>query len=289
MTRRFLQALACLIVLMPVAGFAETQDMVSMRSSQGIDSSGEPRQPPTYADLQSIPEVSSKKKKEEDANPEVRDQGLREAAMSYGARGGLAARTWEIRQTLKDKEAYLDRIYDFKRLLITAPSGLMIEPPVISEGEDAMLIESGGQTAAVADKIYNINVDAKIVAAPRNWHAYLERDWGDVTPPPAILYPTTPAEKKLWLDALRKGWDEGITQANDVFQADLDRLNADFRGMIRYRMLLAQGIVSPPYTLQIDRGVTGGGKEMRVGDRALQITGPSELQTGAYQWQPASR
>ena len=45
--------------------------------------------------------------------------------------------------------------------------------------------------------------------------------------------------------------------------------------MIRYRKLLAQGIVSAPYALQIDRGVTGGGDEMRIGDRAVTITGPS--------------
>jgi len=245
--------------------------------------------PPTLDELMIIPPPDGSTIKPSEENTEIRQQGLREAALSYGARGGLAARSYEIRKTLLEKEAYLDRIYDFKRLLITAPSGLMLEPPVISEAQDAMLIESDGQTAAVADMIYNINVDAKIVAAPRNWRAYLERDWGDVAPPPSILYPTTKEETTAWLASLRKGWDEGIKQANEVFQADLDRLNADFRGMIRYRMLLAQGVVSAPYTLQTDRGVTGGGREMRVGDRALQITGPSELQTEAYQWRPASR
>lgn len=246
--------------------------------------------PPSLEDLQVIPEPAAELGEvKEDGNPELRNEGLSDAAMSFGARGGLAARTYQIRRSLLDKSAYLDSIYDFKRLLITAPSGLLIEPPIIAEEEDAMLIEKGGQTAAVADRIYNINVDAKIVSSPRNWRAYLERDWGDVIPPPAILYPANEAEKQAWLKTLKKGWDEGTKQANEVFQADLDRLNADFRGMIRYRMLLAQGVVSAPFTLQTDRGVTGGGKEMRVGDRALQITGPSQLQPRPYEWQPASR
>ena len=48
-------------------------------------------------------------------------------------------------------------------------------------------------------------------------------------------------------------------------------------------------IVSAPYALQVDRGVTGGGDEMRVGDRAVKITGPSQLKTEAYEWQPVSR
>lgn len=257
--------------------------------AQGIDydAKGLPPKPPTLTELMNV-QVSKTGRPDED-NPEIRMEGLKEAALSFGARAGLAARTYEIRQTLLEKEVYLDRIYDFKRLLIPAQSGLLIEPPIITESIDAMLIEDQGQTAAVADRIYNINVNAQIVAAPRNWRNYLERDWGDIAPPPAILYPSSEEEKSFWLNALQQGWKEGYSQADEIFQADLDQLNRDFQGMIRYRMLLAQGIVSPPYTLQVDRGVTGGGDEMRVGDRALQITGPSELQTEAYGWRPASR
>ena len=59
--------------------------------------------------------------------------------------------------------------------------------------------------------------------------------------------------------------------------------------MVRYRLLLSQGMISPPYALQVDRGITGGGEEMRIGDRAVQITGVPELITGYDQWQPASR
>lgn len=255
-----------------------------------------PKRPLTLEEVEQlhVPHMKAKTKKQDDADMteaarELRRESIKEAALSFGARMGLASRTWEIRQSLDTREAYLDRIYDFKRLLITAPSGLLIEPPVIAEAEDAMVIENQGQTAAVADRVYNINVDAKIVSNARDWRAYLEREWGDITPPPDILFPENKAEEILWLTGLRAGWAQGFEQANEIFQADLDRLNADFKGMIRYRMLLAQGIVTPPYTLQIDRGVTGGGREMRVGDRALQITGPSTLRTEAYEWQPANR
>ena len=59
--------------------------------------------------------------------------------------------------------------------------------------------------------------------------------------------------------------------------------------MVRYRTLLAEGKISQPYALQEDRGVTGGKNEMRVGDRALRITGPSQFLTGADLWKPADR
>jgi len=284
-----LRQLAYMALLALVLGAPASARAQDMGDEDRADVATPTKAPQTYDQLMASIQIVPANKKKEDGNLELRMDGLKEASLSYGARAGLASRTFEIRQTLLEKEAYLDRIYDFKRLLVPAPSGLLIEPPVISEAEDAMLIGDQGQTAAVADRIYNINVDAKIVAAPRNWRAYLERDWGDVTPPPSILYPSTKEELAYWLKHLKEGWLQGVGQADDVFQADLDRLNADFRGQVRYRMLLSQGIVSPPYTLQTDRGVTGGGKEMRVGDRALQITGPSQLQTGAYEWRPASQ
>ena len=222
-------------------------------------------------------------------NSKIREDALKEAAISYGARAGLAKKTREIRESIHKKAAVLDQLYNFNRLLIPAPSGLLIEPPIISEGENATLIEDGGQTAAVADRIYNINRNARIVSTPRTWRAYLERDWGEVELPPQILFPRTDEERKIWIDALTKGWEEGLKQADEIFQADLNKLVADFSGMIRYRKLLAQGIVSAPFALQVDRGVTGGGDEMRVGDRAVEITGPSQLMTEAFEWHPASR
>lgn len=233
--------------------------------------------------------VEAEKDRQVNAEKEMRQNAIKEAALSFGARGGLAQRTWEIRKEMAAREGYLDKIYDFRRLLISAPSGLLIEPPIIGEAEDALKIESQGQLAAVADRVYNISRDARIVTAPRNWRAYLERDWGEVKPPPSILFPRDAEERKIWVEQTTEGWKMGTSQANDIFQADLDRLNADFNGMIRYRMLLAQGMVSQPYALSIDRGVTGGGKEMRVGDRAVQITGPSQLQPESTSWRPANQ
>lgn len=220
---------------------------------------------------------------------DIRRDALREAAISFGARGGLAWRTFYIRRELETRTASLDKVYDFRQLLIPAPSGLYIEPPIINESINAMLIESGGQQAAVSDRFYNIVNNAEIVSAPRTWRTYLEREWGVVDPPPDILRPENDEERKLWIEWVLQGWDQGVLQANEIFQDDLNLLMADFQGMVRYRMLLSQGMVSPPYALQVDRGVTGDGKEMRVGDRAVQITGVPELITGSDQWQPASR
>lgn len=231
-----------------------------------------------------------KKVSDEEKLPfDIREDAIREAALSFGARGGLSRRIYEIRQELEYRSRYLDKVYDFTQLLIPAPSGLLIEPPIITESDNAMIIQSGGQQAAVSDRIYNIITNAQIVSAPRTWRAYLERAWGEVELPNDLLRPENEEEREIWIKLVAEGWEQGVQQANDIFEADLSRLVGDYQGMIRYRTLVAQGMVSAPYALQVDRGITGDANQMRIGDRAVEITGVPQLVTGSDQWQPASR
>lgn len=246
--------------------------------------------PPSLRDLKYVePEVKAAKGEETGLPFDIRNESMKEAALSYGARGGLAWRTWHIRLELEQRASYMDKVFDFRQLLIPAPSGLMIEAPVVSESMNAMIIDNGGMEAAVADRVLNISQNAKIVSAPRTWRAYLERSWGAVTQPPDILLPQDDEEREQWIRWVEIGWQEGVNQANEIFQTDLNQLAADFQGMVRYRQLLHQGMVSPPYALQVDRGVTGGGSEMRVGDRAVSITNLPELKPGFESWKPADR
>ncbi len=252
------------------------------------DPAGGPSPPPPI--LQELQEqTSGGDLRPETLGLQIRADALREAALSYGARGGLAYRTFQIQRRLAEYDRNLTRVFDFSRLLIAAPSGLLIEPPVISEAQKAVIVKSGGQAAAVADRVYRINRIARIVTAARNWHLYMERDWGTVDPPPGLLLPKDATERDEWRRWVKEGWDAGIQQAEETFEADLDRMTNDFVGMVRYRELLAQGMISAPYALNEDRGITGGGSEMRIGDRGVTITGQSELISRSNQWTPAPR
>lgn len=257
------------------------------------DTDGQEKIPPSMSDLENVNRFGASLETSDlldsSATLNLRRDAMKEAAMSYGARGGLARRGFEIMRSLSGHEDALDQVFDFNRLLIQAPSGMLIEPPVIGESQDALVIEDAGVEAAVADRVYNISKEAKIVTAARNWRNYLIMTWETVDPPPKILWPKSPEEQKAWQGWVRQGWEEGYKQADEIFQINVDRMVADFNGMVRYRMLLTQGMVSAPFALHEDRGITGGGAEMRVGDRAIRITGPSQLQTGAEQWMPADR
>lgn len=221
---------------------------------------------------------------------DMRRDSQREAALSYGARGGLAKRSFEILEEMKAYDATLDKVFNFRALLVKAPSGLLIEPPIVRESLDATVITEGGNEAAVADQILKINKQAKIVTAPRDWRQYLEMRYDAViTPPPKILWPKNAKEQASWNGWIKQGWAAGYEQGQQIFEANLAQMVADYSGMVRYRMLLSEGKISQPYALQEDRGVTGGRNEMRVGDRALRITGPSQFLTGADLWKPADR
>lgn len=221
---------------------------------------------------------------------DMRRDSQREAALSYGARGGLAKRSYQIMERLTDYETTFDRVFDFRALLMRAPSGLMIEPPIVSEELDATIITPMGDEAAVSDQVLKINKQAKIVTAPRDWRQYLDMNYvTDIPPPPRVLWPKNKEEQLNWNEWIKQGWEAGYEQGEQIFEANLNQLVADYRGMVRYRALLVQGKISQPYALQEDRGITGGKSEMRVGDRALRITGPSQFLTGADLWKPADR
>lgn len=261
---------------------------INVAQAQDNDDSDEIPPPPTLREVEKI-ERSENFIDGEGLPFDIRKEAIREAALSYGARASLSRRIYQIRQELEYRGRYLDKVFDFSQLLIPAPSGLLIEPPIITEADNAMIINANGQQAAVSDRMYNIITNARIVSAPRTWRFYLERAWGTVEPPHDLLIPENDEERQMWIELVNEGWEYGVQQANDIFEADLNRLVADYQGMVRYRMLLSQGMISAPYALQVDRGITGGPNEMRIGDRAIEITGIPQLITGSEQWQPASR
>jgi defect-in-organelle-trafficking protein DotC len=220
---------------------------------------------------------------------DIRKQAQKEAALSYGARGGLAKRNYQIMERMKGFETVLDRVFDFRALLIKAPSGLLIEPPIIKESRDAVVVTDAGDEAAVADKVFDINKKAKIVTAPRDWRQYLVQTWAQVPPPPRVLWPKNAKEQAEWDTWVSTGWKAGTEQADQIFEANVNQLTADYNGMVRYKMLLAQDMISAPFTMHEDRGVTGNNGQMRVGDSAIKITGPSQFMTRADLWKPADQ
>ncbi len=222
---------------------------------------------------------------DENISPVLYD-GLRDTALALGAQAGLARKAFQINAMLDRHKIQLDRIYQLRRLAITAPNGSIVMPPIVSESVDHYRVSGDGQVASSADTLYRILAPGRIVTTMPNWRDYLVRNWDETELPAPEILPKTAEERAVWRRFVAEGWKQGIAQAEAIFDADLARLERDVEGMVRYRALVAQGIISEMYFGAADRGVTGGGDEMKIGDRVVRITVPARLNEHHDTWTP---
>lgn len=211
-----------------------------------------------------------------------RMQALRDAAIQYGVQGGMAHRTYEINAIVRSEANQLDGIYDFNGLMLNHN----VVPPVLTEAATSLQI-TGGDAIRLSDATYTIVEQAHFASVAPNWRDYLRpAAVYAAVPPVAMLMPKTAAETTAWKQDVAQGWSIGVQQANAVFAQELARLKRDFTGMVLYRRLLAQGMVSRPYVGQANLGITGGGRSMSINDRVLRITATPELNPHAATWKP---
>jgi defect-in-organelle-trafficking protein DotC len=213
--------------------------------------------------------------------PPIRAAALDESAMAFGAQGGLAYRTSQIAAELKRMERDLDKAFDFSAMII---GGNVLSPVVVS-AQDAIKADGDGQTFRVADFMFKIEQPARFVTTAPTWRDYLRFDTG-VTPevPHRSILPQNAAEQAYWNASLKKGWESGVKQADDIFRSGLARLKRDMKGMIGYRMLLSHQMVSAPIVASSEMGVTGDGKQISVRDRVYRITVNPSLETDPKRW-----
>lgn len=212
--------------------------------------------------------------------PRLRLDAMKASALSYGTQAGLARRTYEIRQTIEARASQLNRIYDF--------CGLMLErsviPPVLAESRGTVQV-TGPDLLRVSDATYQIVAQARFSTACPSWRDYLitgvtfQMPDNDVT-----LAPRDADEQRFWQAQVSQGWTAGVQQADQVFQAELARLDRDYKGMVLYRHLLTQRMVSLPFVAESNLGVTGDGNRLTINDRVLRITAMPQLETRTDQW-----
>lgn len=217
-----------------------------------------------------------------DSSPAVsalRSQALRETALSIGARGGLAERAQVINGTLLNYEPVLAKIFQFYGLLLDDN----ILPPVLVEARNTLNL-SGTAAIRIADRNYKLIAQARFVTAPPSWREYLWMSYDTPSLPDRSLLPRNKPERIMWERDLEEGWQAGLHQAELIFNENISRLVRDFNGMVMYRKLLSQNMVSQPFVATLDMGVTGNGEDMSVNDRVLRITAFPELQSDSSTW-----
>lgn len=209
----------------------------------------------------------------------LRQKSLEDSAMSIGAQGGLAWASSAINESINKDRKYLDTIFNFNVLMLN--HGVM--PPVLEVGDSSLNL-ADPNTIRVADRTYKIVQQARFATTPPNWREYLLLTYSKPQLPDRTLLPKSPDELAIWKKGIRSGWDKGVQQAGSIFQQNMARLKRDYRGMLLYRKLLTERMISPPFVARTELGVTGDGNDMRINDQVLRIVEAPKLQTNSKNW-----
>lgn len=211
---------------------------------------------------------------------DIRLKMLKDTALGLGAQGGLAFGSKEINKHLLNEKWHLETIYNFNGMMLS--HGVL--PPVLVEGNNSLHL-ADPNTIRVADKTYQIIHQARFATTPPNWREYLWMSFKKPDLPSKVLLPKNALEREVWRKNIVLGWEKGIEQAYSIFQQNLARLKRDYQGMMLYRKLLQEKMVSPPFVSRTELGVTGNGSDMRINDQVLRITELPKLQTDSNHWQ----
>lgn len=212
----------------------------------------------------------------------LRFDSLKEMAMTIGSQGGLARRSEIINRNLKKIEKKLFEVFNFNAVLLNNN----VLPPVLEEGVQALNLDND-EAIRLANRVYRIVSPPRFVTAAPVWRDYLWMNYQkpDLPDKPAFL-PRNKNEREVWNKYVQIGWRNGLRQANDIFEANLNRLKRDYEGMALYRVLLAQNMVTPPYVSKTNLGITGNENEMRIDDQILRISATSKLNLKGKTWKP---
>ncbi len=209
----------------------------------------------------------------------IRLQALKETGLTLGAQSGLAYRAKEIDDYLASHRRTLDRVFDFNAIMLENN----VLPPVLLEGRNTLNLASP-EAVRIANRTYKISKQARFVTTPPNWRQYIWLDYHLPDVPDESVLPKTQAEQRIWQKYTHKGWQSGMEQAEVIFNDNLARLRKDYIGMIRYRKLLAQNMISPPFIAHTNLGVTGDSNQINIDDRTLRISALPGLNPDSRSW-----
>ena len=213
----------------------------------------------------------------------VREQILKESAVALGARAGLSDRSRELMALLDSRAQALDTRYNFNPLVI----GSSVLPPVISESKDVVALEAAAMR--VAGAVFKIDEPARFAMPTPTWRdwLYVGLDAGAVTAPVlGANGPVGSAEQELWKRLVTQSYEQGKSQAQDVFDSNLALLERVHGGMQRYYDLWRRGMVSAPIIASnTDLVVREDANTIAVGNTLYRITAPTDFRDH-QQWIP---
>lgn len=198
----------------------------------------------------------------------LRARAQRRAAYTLAVQTAVRWRYGHIDQELLAHSAMLNRIYDMRPLLL---NGGRVVPPAIGAASDAFRLYSPNSAASTVTT-YRILMPARIATVMPTWRQYLIQDYTVTDRVNPVLLPRNDTERQLWKAAVTRGWKQGLWLAARLFRTNLAALTRDMVGMIRFKRLANQGLVSVPILATNMPRIEVEGRTLEIGRREFRIT-----------------
>lgn len=211
----------------------------------------------------------------------MRRRSIREAAIAFGARTGLAWRYEKLRELTQSQEGTLDVIANFSPFMVDRHLLL----PSITQARGRFDINEDQSQLRTVDIQYVMSEPPRAVTQAPTWRDYIWRVFEYPQPPHPKLMPANPEEVEIWKQGVRDGWLDGVMQAQLSWENNLNSLVRAVRGRITYRVLEARGVVQRPVMVSGLPQVTKAddGRVLNAGESVYQITVPASFK-GTESW-----
>lgn len=248
------------------------------------DDDQEKKLPARLKELHGVAENVKYDKKDKGVK-QIRLQTLKQAAFSWGVQEGLHWRYGNIVESLDNQSLELHTVFSFNKFIV---DGKMLLPSIIKA--DRIFEQTAEDRARTVNISFTLDKPARLVPQTPTWRDYLIRAIDEPQKPHDVIFPRTSDESKVWIENLNRGWGEGVTQANEIFEIDLRRLQRDIEGMYRFRKLLAMGVVTMPKIASSKYSVVklDNGRTMNLNDVVYEISTQSDF-TKTEKWEPFFR
>lgn len=224
---------------------------------------------------------------EEEVQSSQKDGGRVRAVRQVGLAAGIHhGRRWRQRQIndwLSDRRKELSMTFNFEQVLI---DGVYL-PPRVEEVKAHVEKTEAGNLRFIRHA-YRLASAPELVVSPPTFLNYLYQIPDPVDPPNTLGLPVSgTGEVRAWRDAVIEGWKVGVDQASAEFEADLNLLQRDFGGMLRYLDLVYKGLITLPRLDSDDSGIviSADGRSLNLGDEIVTIEQAPRFQHQEL-WEP---
>lgn len=237
-------------------------------------------QTPDLYELAKKNEGKTKSEVLSDNDKDARMVAIYNEGIRYGAQAALYRVIEDFKLLVSKNENEINSTFMFEPLMLMNGK---VQPPVILESKNNFYKEGKLKTRTIKQS-YKIDKQVEVRNSPKTFHEYLNINAVKPKVPNPIVYPRNYKEKMEWAEGVKKGWERGIRQGNEIIVQKIRNLTSDYVGMVRFHLMKNAGIVSDPIAHTLDRGVNTNGEDINIGEVEFKITTLPEFNSDIETW-----